>query len=113
MTVKKWRCGVCGYVHDGDGAPEQCPKCGAPQEKFTEIPEDQANLIDKARFTNQLHMELSGVLERVKEIADEGIADELDPACVAIFRKALQSATELQQTIKAEIVTHISKGKWG
>jgi len=27
--MKKWRCGVCGYVHDGDNPPEKCPKCGA------------------------------------------------------------------------------------
>lgn len=111
--MKKWRCGVCGYVHEGEGAPEQCPKCGAPKEKFAEIPEDQANLIERSRFTNQLHMELAGLMERVKEIADEGIADELDPPCVALFKKTLQAATEIQQAVKAEIAGHIGKGKWG
>ena len=29
-------CQVCGYVHEGDSAPERCPQCGAPASKFTE-----------------------------------------------------------------------------
>jgi rubrerythrin len=31
----KYVCQVCGYVHEGDQAPEKCPVCGAPAEKFT------------------------------------------------------------------------------
>lgn len=31
----KYVCQVCGYVHEGDAAPEKCPICGAPAEKFT------------------------------------------------------------------------------
>nr|WP_318710681.1 ferritin family protein [uncultured Treponema sp.] len=27
--MKKWRCKVCGYVHTGDNAPEECPQCKA------------------------------------------------------------------------------------
>lgn len=34
--AKKWVCGVCGYVHEGDNPPEKCPQCGAPAEKFKE-----------------------------------------------------------------------------
>ena len=30
----KWVCTVCGYVHEGDTAPEKCPVCNAPAEKF-------------------------------------------------------------------------------
>lgn len=32
--MKKWKCKVCGYVHQGDQAPEHCPKCGAPRSQF-------------------------------------------------------------------------------
>ncbi|MDD2936502.1 MAG: FAD-binding protein [Candidatus Methanomethylophilaceae archaeon] len=32
--MKKWRCTVCGYIHEGDEPPETCPQCGAPKEKF-------------------------------------------------------------------------------
>jgi rubrerythrin len=31
----KWVCQVCGYVYEGDKAPEKCPQCGAPASKFT------------------------------------------------------------------------------
>ena len=34
--MKKWVCPVCGYVHEGDAAPEKCPVCRVPGEKFTE-----------------------------------------------------------------------------
>ena len=30
----KWVCKVCGYVHEGPEAPERCPVCKAPREKF-------------------------------------------------------------------------------
>ena len=32
--MAKWVCSVCGYVHEGDQPPEQCPVCKAPAEKF-------------------------------------------------------------------------------
>ncbi|MBQ2799275.1 MAG: NADH peroxidase [Ruminiclostridium sp.] len=35
--MKKWVCPVCGYVHEGDEAPEFCPQCKVPGSKFTEM----------------------------------------------------------------------------
>lgn len=32
--MAKWVCKVCGYVHEGDSAPETCPVCKAPADKF-------------------------------------------------------------------------------
>jgi len=29
--VVKWKCRNCGYVHDGNEAPEECPACAHPQ----------------------------------------------------------------------------------
>ena len=34
--MKKFVCTICGYVHEGDAAPEFCPICKAPAEKFKE-----------------------------------------------------------------------------
>ncbi|MDD4714958.1 MAG: NADH peroxidase [Oscillospiraceae bacterium] len=34
--MKKFVCSVCGYVHEGDTPPEQCPVCKAPASKFVE-----------------------------------------------------------------------------
>ncbi|WP_026509021.1 MULTISPECIES: NADH peroxidase [unclassified Butyrivibrio] len=31
----KWVCAVCGYVHEGDEPPKECPICHAPAEKFS------------------------------------------------------------------------------
>ena len=32
--MKKYVCSVCGYVHEGDSTPAQCPQCKAPASKF-------------------------------------------------------------------------------
>ena len=34
--MKKFVCTVCGYVHEGDAAPEACPVCKVPASKFNE-----------------------------------------------------------------------------
>ncbi len=34
--MKKFVCTVCGYVHEGDSAPEKCPVCKVPASKFAE-----------------------------------------------------------------------------
>ena len=42
--AKKWRCTVCGYIHEGPEAPEQCPLCKAGKDKFVEVVEEEGNL---------------------------------------------------------------------
>ena len=32
--MTKWVCSVCGYVYEGEQAPEACPVCKAPASKF-------------------------------------------------------------------------------
>ena len=62
----KFRCTVCGYVYEGDAAPEKCPICGAPAEKF-ELVDETEDLV----------------------LADEhkvGIAKDLDPEVVEGLR---------------------------
>ena len=39
---KKFICTVCGYVHEGDEAPEFCPQCKVPRSKFKVLKEDTA-----------------------------------------------------------------------
>ena len=39
--MKKFVCSVCGYVHEGDAAPAQCPVCKAPASKFVEQKSDE------------------------------------------------------------------------
>ena len=37
--MKKFVCTVCGYVHEGDTPPEECPLCGVGPEFFEEVEE--------------------------------------------------------------------------
>ena len=34
--MKKFVCTVCGYVYEGEAAPEKCPVCGVGADKFKE-----------------------------------------------------------------------------
>lgn len=36
--MKRFVCSVCGYVYEGEEAPEECPVCHQPGEKFREEP---------------------------------------------------------------------------
>lgn len=40
--MAKFVCSVCGYVYEGDSAPEKCPVCKAPASKFNEIKDEMA-----------------------------------------------------------------------
>lgn len=35
--MAKWVCSVCGYVHEGDQPPQECPVCHVPGEKFNKV----------------------------------------------------------------------------
>lgn len=35
----KWRCKVCGYVHEGDRPPAECPLCGVGPDEFEKVEE--------------------------------------------------------------------------
>ena len=39
FIMAKFVCKVCGYIHEGDSAPERCPQCKVPAEKFEKIEE--------------------------------------------------------------------------
>jgi rubredoxin len=108
-----FKCSVCGYIHEGSDAPDKCPKCGAPKEKFVTLSKEASDLIFKSRFTNSLHMELFSLLNKISEISQKGVNDALDEPCVAIFSKAIEQSKILRQMIEAEIETHQKKGKWG
>ena len=41
-NIMKFVCGVCGYVYEGDSAPEQCPICKQPASAFKKMTEAPA-----------------------------------------------------------------------
>lgn len=38
--MKKYICTVCGYIHEGDKPPKECPVCKAGSDKFQEMKGD-------------------------------------------------------------------------
>ena len=40
--MAKFVCTVCGYVYEGDAAPEFCPVCKAPASKFQKQDEEMS-----------------------------------------------------------------------
>ncbi len=42
--MKKWVCTVCGYIHEGDEAPEICPLCGVDSSQFELVEEQQLRI---------------------------------------------------------------------
>jgi rubredoxin len=110
MTL--WKCQVCGMIVEGDNPPVACPKCGAPAEKFTKMTDEETKKIAASDRTNDIHIQIIGLAMEIAKLAEEGIAINLDPPCVSVFNKAKDEAWIIKQRSKAEIVGHISKGKW-
>lgn len=55
--MKKWKCSICGYVHEGDVPPEECPLCKASTEKFEEVVEKSAGRRWKCTICGYIHEE--------------------------------------------------------
>lgn len=107
-----WKCSICGFTKEGSEAPEKCPKCGAPKEKFLALSEEDAQKVYISDRTNDIHMEIVSLSMRIEELAKEGIAINLDPPCVDLFNNAKSEAWIIKQRSKAEIAGHMSRGKW-
>ncbi len=109
---KLFKCSVCGYIHEGEQAPDACPKCGAPKEKFEELSREAMDKVYTSDRTNDIHMKLVDLSMQIIALCEEGIEIDLDPPCVALFKDARNEAWVIKQRSKAELVGHISKGKF-
>jgi hypothetical protein len=112
MTKKKWKC-VCGYIHDGDEAPERCPKCGAPPERFALLDDAAAELVERSRRSNALHCRVVDLARQIERACKDGIDDSLDPGCRKVFERSLDHAYEMMKLSMTEMQGHANKGKWG
>jgi rubrerythrin len=43
LIMKRWRCLICGYIHEGETPPYVCPICGAPQKMFEALADDDGS----------------------------------------------------------------------
>lgn len=110
--IMLWKCSVCGYIHEGNEAPQNCPKCGSPKEKYSALSEEDAKKVNDSNRTNDIHMEIIKLAMNMGQLAKEGIDINLDPTCGALFKQAHEEAWIIKQRSKAEIASHIGRGKW-
>ena len=56
--MAKYKCKVCGYIHEGNKAPDVCPVCAAPASDFEEMKDeaaaDKKKGLDRANNENTL-----------------------------------------------------------
>ncbi len=73
--MKKFVCSVCGYVHVGNEAPDNCPQCKAAKEKFVEQTETSAAWADEHRI---------GVAQGVDAEVLEGLRAHFTGECTEV-----------------------------
>ncbi len=69
--MKKFVCSVCGYVHEGNEAPDQCPVCKVPKEKF----------VEQAGERNWAAEHVIGVAKGVDPMIIEGLRANFEGEC--------------------------------
>lgn len=74
--MKKFRCTICGYIHEGNEAPDNCPVCAVPQEKFEEIFEskDSTAMNLSANWDGETE-EVGMYLAYAKKAEEEGLPE--------------------------------------
>jgi len=112
VMKKLFKCSECRFVYEGEEAPDTCPKCGAPKERFSELDKQAADKVYMSDRTNDIHMEITVLAGKIKKLAEEGIKINLDPPCVQVFENAKDEAWTIKQRSKAEMEGHVGKGKW-
>ena len=70
--MSKFLCTVCGYVFEGEAAPEKCPVCGAPAEKFKKQAEGELSYADE---------HVVGVAQGAPEEIIEGLRQNFNGEC--------------------------------
>ena len=108
--MKKWTCSICGYVHEGDAPPENCPQCGAAAEKFVEQAEGEMSWADEHRI---------GVAKDVDEQVLEGLRANFQGECTEVgmylamsrqaAREGFAEVAEAYARIAFEEAEHASK----
>ncbi len=105
----KWVCKICGYVHEGPEAPEKCPVCKAPKEKFEKMAEGR-EWADEHRI---------GVAQDVDERVVEALRQNFTGECTevgmylamsrAADREGFPEVAEAYKRIAFEEAEHAAK----
>ncbi len=109
--MKKYVCSVCGYVHEGDEAPKNCPQCKAPASKFSEhVASEGVEFIDG---------HVIGIAKGVDEEVLSGLKANFEGECCEVGmylamsrqadREGLPEIAEAYKRIAFEEAEHASK----
>ena len=108
--MKKWVCGICGYIHEGDAPPASCPQCKAPAEKFKEQATGELSWADE---------HVIGVAEGVDAEILEGLRANFTGECTEVGmylamgrqadREGYPEVAEAYKKIAWEEAEHASK----
>ena len=71
----KFVCSVCGYVYEGNEAPEKCPQCGAPASKFNKATEGEKTYVTE---------HVVGVAKDVDAEVLQGLRDNFNGECTEV-----------------------------
>ncbi|AYD39727.1 NADH peroxidase [Clostridium fermenticellae] len=108
--MKKFVCSVCGYVYEGEEAPEKCPQCGAGKDKFTEKVDGEMAWADEHKI---------GVAQGVDKEVIEGLRANFTGECTEVGmylamsrqadREGYPEVAEAYKRIAFEEAEHASK----
>lgn len=73
--MSKYVCSICGYVHEGDSAPDSCPICKAPASKFIEQKEESLTWAAE---------HVVGVAQGVEPEIIEGLRSDFTAECTEV-----------------------------
>ena len=107
--MKKFVCVVCGYIHEGETAPELCPVCKVGADKFEEM-SGELNWADEHRI---------GVAQGVDEEVIEGLRANFVGECTEVGmylamsrqadREGFPEVAEAYKRIAIEEAEHAAK----
>ena len=75
--MKKFVCQVCGYIHEGENAPEKCPQCGVPADKFSGMEEGNLNFVCE-------HVIGVGAKDQIEMDVYEGLKANFEGECTEV-----------------------------
>jgi len=75
--MKKWECTVCGYIHEGEEPPDECPVCSADKSMFVEVVKEATTPSDsptgQTAESNPAPMVQASFLRKAYTLASEQI----------------------------------------
>ncbi|EKE04644.1 MAG: Rubredoxin-type Fe(Cys)4 protein [uncultured bacterium] len=99
--MKSWRCTVCGYIHQGDTPPEQCPRCKAPKEKFVEIIES----------SDSIHISYAQKTSNTEEVNVVPFFEDYESLAPFIYNLPAGKEVQLHKHPTTDELFYIIKGK--